>query len=155
MSARTAAALLVSVLLVGCGGAGGGAPPSTEADVVGTATSVEPYAAVTEDCVEPDPDADPDTAVSSDDQPVCTDPAAAPLGTVLVEEDPASESGDTKIVFTVTPDTAIWVDTQDGTAAGTFADVAVGNAVSGWTDGAIADSYPQQATAAAIVVQRG
>jgi hypothetical protein len=154
--------LAVLLAAAGCGDATGGgtvapatAPPSTDPTVVGVITQLEPFEPVTEDCVEADLRADPDTSVSSDDPPVCSDPDTPLLGTVLVEEDPDSASGDTKISFAIETGTALLERRGETYEPVSFADFVVGTRVSGWADGAIMESYPAQATASAIVVEDG
>ena len=155
------AAVLVALGgLVACGNQSGSdiavpanEPPGTEPTIVGFITEVATFEPVTEDCVEPDPDAGPDAPVSSDDTPVCSDPKTAPLGTVLVEEDPSSPSGDNKISFTVHRNTALLTEGSGSYGPLRFSELADGMAVSAWADGAIAESYPAQATAAALVVR--
>ncbi|HET6685568.1 MAG TPA: DUF3221 domain-containing protein [Jiangellaceae bacterium] len=152
----------VLLVVVGCGDQTGDGtavpatqPPSADPTVVGVITHVEPFEPVTEDCVEADPRADPDTSVSSDDPPVCSDPDTPLLGTVLVEEDPDSVSGDTKVSFAIENGTALLERRGEAYELVSFADLVVGTTVSGWADGAIMESYPAQATASAIVVEGG
>ena len=130
-------------------------PPSTDPTVVGVITHVEPFEPVTENCVEADPRADPDTSVSSDDPEVCSDPDTPLLGTVLVEEDPNSASGDTKVSFAIQAGTALLERRGAIYEPVSFADLVEGTTVSGWAEGAIMESYPAQATASAIVVEDG
>lgn len=61
----------------------------------------------------------------------------------------ADWEGNRAIYFTVTDETAI--RTSDG--KGSFDDLAVGRKVEAWAAGAIAESYPEQATAKKIVIQ--
>jgi hypothetical protein len=72
--------------------------------------------------------------------------------TVMVEEQPGQDTGGRKIVFSLSPATKIVVrrgqDLHDITAA----ELSVGSRVEAWADGAIAESYPEQARAAALVV---
>ncbi len=161
MSWRRAAALLAAlVVVVGCGNQSGDAtaipptePPTTEPTIVGLITDVVPFEPVTGDCVTPEPDTDPDSPVSSDDSPFCTDPDTAPVGTVLVEEDPAGTSGDSKISFTIGRDTTLLSESSGSPDPLSFADLAEGMTVAAWAAGPIMESYPAQATAAAIVVR--
>jgi hypothetical protein len=127
-------------------------PPESQPTLTGEITDVVPFEPVTEDCVQPGT-ADPDAPVSSDDSPFCSDPEAAPLGTVLVEEDPSAASGDTKISFTVDRDTLLLAERSGTHDPLSFGDLDTGMAVAAWADGAIAESYPAQARAAAIVVR--
>ncbi|MBD0292745.1 MAG: hypothetical protein ICV70_04115 [Jiangellaceae bacterium] len=154
---------LVAVLgIAACGGRAGNdvavpaaEPPAAEPDVVGVVTEVVPFQPVTEGCVTPDPGADPDVPVSSTDPPFCTDPDSPVLGTVLVEEDPDADSGDIKITFTVEAATTLLREGPDGYRAVSFRDLAPGLTVAAWADGPIAESYPAQAGAAALVVRSG
>jgi hypothetical protein len=160
MSGRILAVLLsVAVMLAGCGDRSDDdvavpatEPPATEPTVVGFVTDVVPFEPITDGCAEPDPDADLDAPVSTDDLPVCSDPATAPLGTVLVEEDPAAPSGSNKISFTVDSGTTLLIESSGEHDPLTFSDLADGMAVTGWADGPVMESYPAQARAAAIVV---
>jgi hypothetical protein len=159
MSARLVAAFAALIAMVGCGNQSGGdtavlatEPPGSDPTILGVITEVVPFEPVIEDCVEPDPNADPDSPVSSDGTPFCSDPDTAPLGTVLVEEDPTA-SGDNKISFTVRRSTTLLTESAGSYDPLSFADLVDGATVSAWADGAVAESYPAQATAAAIVVQ--
>jgi Protein of unknown function (DUF3221) len=161
MSGRVVAVLIAAFVGLGaCGSQSGGGtavpptePPRADPTIVGFITDVTPFEPVTEDCVELDRDADPDSPVSSDDPPVCTDPDTAPLGSVLVEENPAASEGDNKISFTVNRDTILLSESSGSHDSLSFADLADGMTVTAWADGAVAESYPAQATAAAIVVR--
>ncbi len=119
----------------------GGEPAAT---FVGTITDVTALEPVTEDCV-PAEELDPDGSVSSDDPPVCTDPATAPLGSILVEVEPGVEGGE-KIVFTIQQDTVL---TSEG-ASITFDDLTVGAEATIGYSGQVMDSYPGQATAESV-----
>lgn len=164
---------LVSVLLVaallgaGCGDddaevdAGPGDQPVTvvpdrPADLVGTITAVTPFEP--EDCV-PNEEADPDGATSSEDSrfaPFCADPDSDVLGTVLVEADPDSPSGD-KISFTVTEATLVgWIYTGTDDPElfeSSFASLREGERVDAWHDGGVDESFPAQATAVALLTE--
>jgi hypothetical protein len=133
------------------GGDGGGlAPPDRSADYAGTITKVTAFVPITEGCTDPD-DLDPDGAVSSDDPPVCTDPDSTVKGTVLLEEDPGAQQGD-KISLTVDGDTVLLRRTSSGYEPITFADLDESVAGEAWVEGAVADSYPQQGGATALVI---
>jgi Protein of unknown function (DUF3221) len=161
MSGRVVAVVIAALVGLGaCGTQPGGGtaapatePPRTDPTIVGFITEVMPFEPVTTDCVEPERDADPDSSVSSDDPPVCTDPDTAPLGTVLVEEDPTASEGDNKISLTVDTDTILLSETSGSNVSLSLADLTEGMTVTAWADGAVAESYPAQATAAAIVVR--
>ena len=157
-----AAVFVAVIVLVGCGdqpGTDSAAPatdsPATDPTIVVVISEVVPFAPITEDCIDSDSDADPDSHVSSDDVPVCSDPDTSPLGTVLVEQDAASETGENKISFTIGRNTTLLMEIPDnGTVEPlSFADLADGMSVAAWADGPIAESYPAQAMASAIVVR--
>ena len=100
--------------------------PATDPTIVGVITEVVPFAPITEDCIDSDSDADPDAHVSSDDVPVCSDPDTSPLGTVLVEQDAASETGENKISFTIGRNTTLLMEIPDNSTVEplSFADLA-------------------------------
>jgi hypothetical protein len=127
--------------------------PDRAPDLVGTITSVEPFVPINEDCTPPE-DLDPDDAVSSADPPICTADDNDIVGSILVEEDPADPEGGRKISFTATSESAITGATADGTAIGTFSDLAEGQTVETWVpvDGACAESYPEQCELEAVRV---
>jgi hypothetical protein len=121
-------------------------PPAYEGEI----TEITPFEPVTEDCVEPG-DLAPDEPVSSDDPPICSDPDTDLLGTVLVEAQPGVWEGD-KISLRVDAATVLRGD-GPGEDPLSFGDLAEGDSVSVWVSGPVADSYPQQGRADAIVVQ--
>jgi hypothetical protein len=128
--------------------------PESEAVLTGHATHLSPYTMVTTGCVPPE-DLDPDGSVSSDDPPICSDPKTAPLGTVLVEAEPESPTGD-KISVTIGKGTPIFVeDKTEGerelTAVG-FAQLAIGMRVEAGYSGPVMESYPMQTTADYVVI---
>lgn len=127
-------------------------PPDSQPDIVGFVTQVAPFRPVTEDCVASDTTASPDAPVSSDDQPVCTDSGTPVVGSVLVEEDPASASGNRKISFTVEDGATLLVERDGGYEPVSFTDLAEGQPVTAWSTGEIRESYPEQATALALVI---
>lgn len=127
-------------------------PPASDPDIVGYVTQVAPFAPVTEGCVTPQPDTDPDSSVSSDDPPVCSDPDSPILGSVLVEEEPSSMSGDRKISFTVEQGVTLLVERAGAYEPASFADLAEGRQVTAWSTGPIRESDPEQADALAIVI---
>jgi len=153
------ATLFVLAVISACGDRSGDGvitpapePPDSEPSIVGVVTDVAPSEPITGDCRTPGPDVDPDEPVTSDDPPICTDPNSPILGTVLIEEDPGSESGDLKISFTVESGTAVLVERGGDYATGTFADLAAGTSVRARSDGTLMESYPMQTTAATIVI---
>ncbi len=71
---------------------------------------------------------------------------------VLVEEDPADESGSAKGAFTVTDETRIYERQGDKQVAVTLDDLQVGQLVEATYAGPVAESYPTQGEAASIVI---
>lgn len=131
-----------------------GGLPDSDASLTGVATKMTPFTPVTTNCTPPD-ELDPDGTVSSDDPPVCTDPETAPLGAVLVEADPDSQTGD-KISFTISQDTKIFTENRDQ-GVRTLAEVGLDTITSGARveagySGPVMDSYPQQTTADYLVL---
>jgi hypothetical protein len=146
---RALVVLVMTLCAAACAGGGGsGAATQPEGDpyITGEITSVAPFVPVTESCVDP-AGADPDGSVSSDDPPFCStgDEAA---GTILVEEQPDGNKASLQV-------TAVWRQTADGLEAAAFADLQEGQTVSAWVSGPVAESFPVQATADAIVITGG
>ncbi|HVM19677.1 MAG TPA: hypothetical protein VM307_06930, partial [Egibacteraceae bacterium] len=107
-----------------------------------------PFVPVTENCLPAD-QLDPDTPVSSDDPPVCTDPANDVVGRILVEE-----PGDgNKAALTITGGTQILEEFGGGYEPGDFARLREGARVQAWVSGPVAESFPLQATADAVLVR--
>jgi hypothetical protein len=133
-------------------------PPTRPADLVGTITVLTPFEPITENCT-PLEKLAPDDVVSSDDPPICSDPAVDIAGTILVEASPnatLSGLGDRASLTVRTGETTIWLCESPGQAVeGSFDDLATGAAVSAWVDGPIAESYPVQATATVLAVGSG
>ena len=71
---------------------------------------------------------------------------------VLVEEDPADESGSPKGTFTVTGETDILQQQNGERAPAKFDDLRVGQLVEAEYAGPVAESYPSQGTAGSIVI---
>ena len=71
---------------------------------------------------------------------------------VLVEEDPADESGSPKGAFTVTGETNILLQQGGEQVPATFDDLRVGQLVEAQYAGPVAESYPSQGTADSIVI---
>ncbi|MBW3547667.1 MAG: YobA family protein [Actinobacteria bacterium] len=153
-----AAVAMVVALATGCGeevvGAG---PPAGPPSITGTLTSVTPFVPRTEDCVEVGR-RPPDAAVSSDDEPFCTDPDSDVVGSVLVEEQPdrpvagsRPPQGD-KAVVTVDTGSQILRQAGGGYAEAAFDAFEVGQVVDVWFSGPVAESYPVQAGAKAVVI---
>ena len=142
--------LVLAVAIAGCGSPDVSAP-DRPSDYSGQITAVEPFQPITENCVEPG-DQLPDEPVSSDDPlPFCTDPDVTTLGTILVEETPGVQQGD-KIYLRIEPETSLHGG-PDGATPLDFDDLVVGDTVDVWVDGPVADSYPQQGVAQAVVIR--
>lgn len=73
---------------------------------------------------------------------------------MLVEVNPAEQSGSRKIRFRVTDDTQLlrWNDDAGGYGTIDRGDFAEGQRVRAWSTGPIAESYPEQATAHTVVL---
>ena len=135
----------------------GADPPPGPPHVTGALTSVTPFVPRTEDCVEPGR-RPPDAAVSSDDDPFCTDPDSDVVGSILVEEQPdrpvggpGPPAGD-KASVTVDTGSQILRQAGEGYAEAAFDDFEVGQVVHVWFSGPVAESYPVQAGAMAVVI---
>jgi hypothetical protein len=74
---------------------------------------------------------------------------------VLVEENPADESGSAKGAFTVTGETEIFRRSGDLQVPASFDDLRVGQPVIATYTGPVAESYPTQGTAGSIVILEG
>jgi hypothetical protein len=71
---------------------------------------------------------------------------------VLVEENPADESGSAKGAFTVTGETGIFRRSGDLQVPASFDDLRVGQPVIATYTGPVAESYPTQGTAGSIAI---
>ena len=69
-------------------------------------------------------------------------------GSIMVEEDPSKPAGGAKCGLEVTEKTGIF----KGTAAVSTADLAEGQKIRAWADGAVQQSYPCRAKAKAILI---
>ena len=78
--------------------------------------------------------------------------AIGPGRTLRIEERPWEESGSAKAAVRIPEGVAIH-DRDSGTPR-TFEDLGQGSTVSAWFDGPVAESYPVQATASALVIER-
>lgn len=142
----------------GCGrGAVGAGPPGGPPSITGTLTSVAPFVPRTEDCVELG-ERPPDAAVSSDDEPFCTDPDSDVVGSILVEEHPdrpvegpGPPAGD-KASVTIDRGSQILRDAGEGHVEAGFDAFQAGQLVQVWFSGPVAESYPVQAGAKAVVI---
>lgn len=98
---------------------------------------------------QPEPKTQPRTGSGGSIRGSITDISGA---VVLVEEDPADESGSPKGAFTVTGETDI-LRQQDGEQIpATFGDLRAGQLVEAGYSGPVAESYPSQGTASSIVI---
>ncbi|MDI6691947.1 MAG: hypothetical protein QMD76_01355 [Anaerosomatales bacterium] len=69
-------------------------------------------------------------------------------GSVLVESDAAGKAS-----ITIAADTRVLRETDSGYEQAAFVDVAAGQTLDVWTTGRVAESYPVQAWATAIVIR--
>ena len=152
-------AVLATVALpTACGGGVvGAAPPGGPPDLTGTLTSVTPFVPRTQDCVEVG-QRPPDAAVSSHDGPFCADPDSDVVGSILVEEQPdrpmvglRPPQGD-KAAVTVDTGSQILRHAGQGYVEAAFDAFEVGQMVEVWFSGPVAESYPVQAGAKAVVI---
>ena len=74
---------------------------------------------------------------------------------VLVEENPADESGSAKGYFTVTGETEILRQQGDALVPATFEELQVGQPVAATYSGPILESYPPQGAAGSLVILEG
>ena len=161
VAAHTGRLLVVTFTLgaLGCGGAatrpdeaslrsdGAGSldVPTSEPAIGGMVTRVSPG-----DSVLPAPrTGDPDASVSC--PPACAS-SGTPIRTVLIEETPGP-SGGAKIVLTMPTSARVLRRTEAGVASAAFADLRVGQRVSAWVDGPVAESYPSQARGSVVVIE--
>ena len=75
---------------------------------------------------------------------------AVDSASVRIEADPTSDSGSPKAIARITPSTAVLF--RSGEAVGAE-ELTVGHLVSVWLTGPIMESYPEQGTASAIVIE--
>ena len=76
-------------------------------------------------------------------------------GRLLVEERPGEASGSNKASLRLTPATRLWARTAEGVRPAERAEFTVGQTVSVWFEGPVAESYPVQATAGTLVLEAG
>ncbi len=124
--------------------------PDEEARFVGEVTSVTAFEPITENCIDP-ADADPDGTVSDADPPFCTDPDNTSVGQVLIEAVPGEQEGD-NVSLRVDASTTIFRAGAGAPSPATFDDLTDGMLVEAWVDGPVAESYPMQATASALLI---
>ncbi len=74
---------------------------------------------------------------------------------ILVAEQPGTQAGGRKIVFSITSETRMFAGDGEQLRPIAASDLAIGQRVEAWAIGAIAESYPEQATAGTIVVAAG
>ena len=156
---RAVTAVVVATALVTACGAGvlGAGPPAGPADITGTLTSVTSFVPRSEPCVEVGQQP-PDAAVSSDDEPPCVEVPSDVVGSFLVEErpdrpveGPRPPQGD-KAVVTVDTRSQVLRHAGAGYAEASFDALEVGQVVEVWFSGPVAESYPVQAGAKAVVI---
>lgn len=119
-------------LLMGCGRPETGGAPGT-----GTGASAQPSG--------------PTVAPPSEPATISGTITQLQNGSILVEEQPGAEAGGRKIVFTITPETRLFARAGEQLRPITAAELVQGTPVQAWAEGAIAESYPEQARARAIV----
>ena len=124
-----------------------GDAPTSAPDIRGTVTAV-----TVGDSMVPAPhQGNPNIPVSC--PPSCAPPARV-LRTVLVEEIPESRTRGDKSVVTVLRGVPVLRRIGSGVAIGAFDSLRVGQRVSAWFDGPVLESYPSQARARVLVIER-
>lgn len=73
-------------------------------------------------------------------------------GSMLVEENPGQPNTGRKIVFRLEQDTIVAERVGDDIQARAQGDLQVGQRVAAWATGALAESYPEQGSASAVVI---
>lgn len=81
---------------------------------------------------------------------ICGVITALSADSLLVEEDPQAESGSAKALMRIQEDTRVLH--RDGSTAD-YSALAIGQTVSAWFDGPVAESYPVQTAAGVIVLE--
>jgi hypothetical protein len=135
---------LTAVSALGCGG--------SDPDVTASPGISAPSSIPTEDEL---PDGEPDIGGAITSLTAGTSDRA---GSLLVEARPAGTNADSYDRASLTVPAHVPIGTcgpGDGRAFGSFADLAVGMDVVAWFDGPVAESYPVQATAAAVAIVCG
>ncbi|MDP8932503.1 MAG: YobA family protein, partial [Actinomycetota bacterium] len=148
--------VVLAMLAASCGGIRerpAAAPPPREPDIVGVITGVQPAVVRTENCVDRRGHP-PHEPVSSTDPPSCTAPTAETFGHVLVEAEPAADWGDDKASVSLPRDTLLLAESKGGYTEIDFNSLRVGELARVWFEGPVAESYPAQATAAALVIAK-
>lgn len=121
--------------------------PTVAPDITGEITNVFRGTAPTDQT-----DAgDPDKPVSSGDAPDQA-PSGNALVALLIEEDPAAQSGSAKAQVNIRAQTRILKQEAGVITAGSAKDLWPGLRVRAWFDGPVAESYPVQATGAVILI---
>ena len=120
-------------------------PPRMPAYITGVITAVQAG-----DSIRRAPStSSPDGSVSC--PPNCA--SGTPLRYVLVEEQPGQQSGN-KVRATVLVGARLYVDMGDRAREASFDELRPGQQVQTWMDGPVAESYPEQGTAATIVIRQ-
>ena len=73
-------------------------------------------------------------------------------GSMQVEENPGQPNNGRKIVFRLSDTTVIGERVGDNIEARTQTDLQSGQRVAAWVDGPLAESFPEQGSAAAVVI---
>ena len=120
-------------------------PPDAPPSIRGTLTSITQGDSLRA----PAPSVNPDQPVSC--PPDCDQPGR-PMRAILIEERPGMEAGGDKSHVTVPAGVRIWRRTGTGFTEARFADLKLGQTVSAWFSGPVAESYPTQATAGALSI---
>ncbi len=148
---RSGALLALLAVLCACADRSGSsqpaAPPGGPPYIEGRVEDVTAFTPVTEGCLDTEA-LEPDRPASSSDPPLCSTGAEGP-GTIHVAE---SEGGN-EAVITIAPETLLFGELGGGVEPTDFASLQVGQTVAVWVSGPVAESFPVQATADAVVIR--
>ena len=125
-----------------------GAPevPASAPGIRGTVTRIAEGDSVAPPVVGGDP------AASVSCPPSCA-PTGRPLRRVLVEEIPGAQAGGDKSLVTMPASARVLRRAASGVEPAGFADLRVGQRVSVWFDGPVAESYPTQSRGGVVVIE--
>ena len=151
--------LLATAAASGCGGPPLGlinTVPDTEANIRGTITKVQKFAAPSNNrsSALPKP-ISPNQSVSSDNPQVGIGVPQDSIGSILIEEKPEERWGSDKVNVTIKHSTKIFSQHGQSLSPVAFGALSTGQDVKAWFNGPVAESYPAQATASVIIINAG
>lgn len=145
---RRLAAAGLGVVLAACGGGvttQPAQPPEGEPYIEGRVDTVTPFVPVTEDCLDPEL-LEPDAPVSDDGPALCSRGDEGPGSIIVVADDNAAS-------LTISAETQLLRELGGGYEPAEFSQLEPGQTVAAWVSGPIAESFPVQATADAVVIR--